>query len=162
MILLSMMMIDDDDHNITTSPHIYHHVSSSCIIIIILLFLGSIGVAKHLAPFLPGHPVIPCRCSTYWTTFIGYWITHLSIHLFLSILHPSIHLSISPSFHRSIFHIYQLISSYFSLQWWRWQCSDEEHTHRISSSLWLSIHPTDIMDVYQDARWVLHVSHQQS
>ena len=22
--------------------------------------VGSIGVAKHLAPFLPGHPVIPC------------------------------------------------------------------------------------------------------
>ncbi len=22
--------------------------------------MGSIGVAKHLAPFLPGHPVIPC------------------------------------------------------------------------------------------------------
>ena len=22
--------------------------------------MGSIGVARHLAPFLPGHPVVPC------------------------------------------------------------------------------------------------------
>ena len=22
--------------------------------------MGSIGVAKHLAPFLPGHPIVPC------------------------------------------------------------------------------------------------------
>ena len=22
--------------------------------------VGSIGVAKHLAPFLPGHPIVPC------------------------------------------------------------------------------------------------------
>jgi glycine dehydrogenase len=40
--------------------------------------VGSIGVAKHLAPFLPGHPVIPCGGEG--TSACALTYTHIHAH----------------------------------------------------------------------------------